>query len=857
MSNTSKNAGSSQPSNKRKEGPAQNPRSQKRIKAMEMRNIAAQTTDKAFSNGELNIDKFVKAREFEIRALEDGLRNSRHGLSQRAFQEVPKDLRRRTASHNVKRVPKRLRKRAKREMIEDNTPTVTARRRTPSGQQRLRNETAKKLQKISSRLKLKQQKAKEAKAAQAKDDSKTTDTSATKATRENLMEVDDPATEHGPTSVSARKARVKTSTLKSPDQPPAKFRKRQLHKVWLPTHIFHAKRAHMPPPAQPLWKFAIPMTPTAKCYRPTHRAANERGVLAWDTSYMSTIGLEGPEKSIQTVLRAMGVGCNIDPNGLWSWNGRKWRQGTRICEVWLHEREACPNGAIAPATIIWNPIEPTEEPISTTSVSDVTMEDAGISRPKKPPKRKVIIRTHPAAFMQVWELVIRLAKVAKPTVTVEDLRFEIGSIEVAGPNALEAMAGVLHPVPNASGDSAVEDFFPRLAVLSPISTLPPNALMSFSISDPRLRHPPRTVPNLTPDAISSLLPLLATWPPDVRPHPNALFDRRTRQKATRLPSQKALNRRRAASLPGVFPAPIPTDPPIPLTLFVSRKPYPRITILLPWKCVSPVWTPLMFYPLSTGGTPRFAGLKQQQQLTFEANQPWFPGDFPTTPAGRAWEEVQRAEAKAKAGCQWKQTSDLYKYDWGAITGSSGVPTDAPNAQSKDAEGDIHMTDSPTRPQLTTVSLSMLAKGTPGPFARIYRLPTADSALRTEWLAQIPTPGRTANQTRRPLTLPLSVPRRERNAYLAAALLQEEEEPKRVPKLPGAEDLVGYVTTGEQHLGVGGGRGIGSVVLEKLEAIESGVAKGGKRGERKVDLGKLCIVCAVGGVGRLAKWEVVS
>ena len=46
--------------------------------------------------------------------------DSKKALSSRAFQQVPKDLRRRTASHNVKRVPKRLRARAAKEVRQMN-----------------------------------------------------------------------------------------------------------------------------------------------------------------------------------------------------------------------------------------------------------------------------------------------------------------------------------------------------------------------------------------------------------------------------------------------------------------------------------------------------------------------------------------------------------------------------------------------------------------------------------------------------------------------------------------------------------------------------------------------------------------
>lgn len=106
---------------KRKAGPetAQNAQSaqRKRVKVQDARTIAVQSSDAALSKtGDLDVSAFVAAREFEVRALEAGLRNSKNALASRAFQKVPRNLRRRTASHNVKRVPKRLRARAKREV---------------------------------------------------------------------------------------------------------------------------------------------------------------------------------------------------------------------------------------------------------------------------------------------------------------------------------------------------------------------------------------------------------------------------------------------------------------------------------------------------------------------------------------------------------------------------------------------------------------------------------------------------------------------------------------------------------------------------------------------------------------------
>jgi ribonuclease P/MRP protein subunit POP1 len=89
----------------------------KRAKNIDARSLAVQSSEAALSaTGELDIAAYLKAREFEIRSLETGIQKSKAALTSRAFQQVPRSLRRRTASHNVKRVPQRLRARAKREV---------------------------------------------------------------------------------------------------------------------------------------------------------------------------------------------------------------------------------------------------------------------------------------------------------------------------------------------------------------------------------------------------------------------------------------------------------------------------------------------------------------------------------------------------------------------------------------------------------------------------------------------------------------------------------------------------------------------------------------------------------------------
>ncbi|KAI7486386.1 POPLD-domain-containing protein [Hortaea werneckii] len=678
-------------------------RNPQRDRVRDARTLATQPVlgrNGAFSNGELDLDKFVKAREYEIRSLEDGMRRSGKAMNQRAFQLVPKELRRRTASHNVKRVPKRLRERGKREMLEDNTPTVQARRRKPTRHMRLRLETVKRIRALGSRKKAEKERKKkdgaEKDRAPNATNTKTAPEAQTNAAQNGAIQKPQPTS----TTIRTRVPRIKSATLAPPPVPPAKFRKRQIHKSWLPTHLFHAKRARLPAPSAPLWRFAIPLTPSAKSYRPTHRASQERGCVAWDMSYMSTISLEGREESLMGLLRGLGAMDEVGGKA-----ERKWRDGNRtLRDVWIREREE-PRRPIAPVTIIWCPS-------AGAGASGTDGEVGSASRQgQKPGKRQLFIRVHPSAFFHVWEEVIRLAKVVKPEVRVEDLRFETGSIEITGPGATEALLGALWPSEseresdgtgnggeNKSGagskmdadtnetsdppvrskqddiPTSVGNTWRSLAGLTNPALLPQNALLGFEVQDPRLHHPPRTIPlPKTQAEQNKLLELCATWPVDHVATPPTIFDRAARLAAQRaLPSQKAINRRQALAGPGQYPASSPKDPRIPILLYANTSPpsssstrpqkgekgekrntaYHHTaatpstsrnswTLLLPWKCVQPVWYSLMYYPLSTGQQPRFGGIDELRQLKFESGEGWFPADFPGTKAGWEWEAAER------------------------------------------------------------------------------------------------------------------------------------------------------------------------------------------------------------------------
>lgn len=680
-------------------------------------------------------------------------------------------------------------------MKDDNTPTISARHRKKTPNMRLRTEMAKSLQKLGTQTKVKRGESKE-QVSVNEGSGKVLDPNNLKKADLNLAQI----------------PRSKKNVLAEPAKPSSKFRKRQLHKSWLPTHLYHSKRAHMTLPAEPLWRFAIPLTPTNKSYRATHRAMASRGCVAWDTSYMSTIGLEGVEASLVGLLRGIGV----EETYLIGKTASKWRRGTRGWKGWVNERDG-EQRAMATADIFWS-----------LAHEDQAMTVENIKSQKKKEKRKLFLRVHPSAFLQVWTEILKCAKMQRPSVTLEDLRFELGSIDCTGPGSTETLIGVLNPIAATTNTSsqvvAPEKIWPTLGAVTNPGSLPANAFLGFEISDPRLRHPPRTIPK--PEALETnpaLLQILSDWPPDKTGNALSIFDRKTCYLASKsLPSQKSINRRKGDALPGVYPDPLPQDPRIPIFLMASRSPATgnqgSWTVVLPWKCVLPVWYSLMHYPLSSGTNPRFGGLQEKRQMAFEHGVPWFPGDFPGTKAGWEWELQEREKRKA----DWEKRPRGKKIEWSSVDlgngerGEIGIgwacdwerlfqgPSPPKPVQSNDNSTitpiapaifeppqpsspkelhtpplKIHHTPSPmtvphlpTSTALTTISLSLLSRGAPTACARIYRLPTSNIALRERWLSltNVPRNHTSRRKSAPPPTLPKDTPSHIRARHLAASLL---------------------------------------------------------------------------------------
>ncbi|KAF9814981.1 hypothetical protein IEO21_04831 [Rhodonia placenta] len=93
-------------------------RERKKQKTAIARTIAVQPTASSSTSGSNPVAGPSKsARAFEMKAMHDAMQSARSNSTQRAWQQLPRHLRRRAASHDVRRVPLRLRDKARAEVM--------------------------------------------------------------------------------------------------------------------------------------------------------------------------------------------------------------------------------------------------------------------------------------------------------------------------------------------------------------------------------------------------------------------------------------------------------------------------------------------------------------------------------------------------------------------------------------------------------------------------------------------------------------------------------------------------------------------------------------------------------------------
>ncbi|GJE88273.1 POP1 and POPLD domain-containing protein [Phanerochaete sordida] len=566
--------------------------------------------------GSLDVERFAEARAFEINAMHTAMKTARSNGTQRAWQQLPRHLRRRAASHDVRRVPVRLRDKATAEM---DAPKPKKKSAPKQGKEKCKSRTA-------------------------------------------------------------------------------VFQKRQENKVWLETHLWHAKRMHM----QDHWGYRLAESPTEKSYRPSHRASMHGSILH-DASYMGLIELQGPEQ----VLKALLDSC-CDPQ-IASPGAKRFTTGARACDTHLYKREAYPFSLVAPITVLWKPQLRQSTQQTASQSRRKTSKGKGKEREsdENALERVVWIWAHPSVFAQVYLELQTAASFAleavkkgdivvdgKAEVQIADLREELNVFELMGPKSSQVIQGALKPVIE-DGREEFKKCWSELANLQTTASVPRNTVIGFNVYDPRLSFPPKNAKvSVDEGALPSMsqagsaffpTPTLAQsdiWAEDVRiPLRKPKF------------KKKDIDERRSKNLvPGTHLQAQVQDARIPVLLIQrsveASSASPGTGTHTPavhgWTLVIPQgWSMAFFSSLIFTGT-RVGGQRERQTQAFESGVGHFPRDYPSTSSYdehsdfRAYEEEDSWERKPPAkrpNYARLGTRSPWKPDWDVVLGVRGAHTD--------------------------------------------------------------------------------------------------------------------------------------------------------------------------------------
>ncbi|BGP58449.1 Ribonucleases P/MRP protein subunit pop1 [Rhodotorula sphaerocarpa] len=387
------------------------------------------------------------------------------------------------------------------------------------------------------------------------------------------------------------------------------FKKRQQHKQWLETHVWHAKRMHM----TEIWGHRLADRPTAKAFRASYRAS-QHGALVHDASYYQYFELEGPFEQLKAILDEV-----CDPS-VPSPASKRYSTGSREVSVDLYDPKAIyPLGRLGPATFIWKPTsELRAGPIASTSTS-----------PPAEPLRTVLVRVHPAVARSAALAVehVILDKRLGLLVALRRFEDEYLTFEVCGRRATQVVKAVLKPI--NSTDSATKGAWQNLDSQAGPASVPTGMILGFEVYDPRLSFPPQLKTSV-PRRSSPLMPSADIA--DVSPFWSAKHCAAIRKPRFK---KRELDARRSQNLvPGTRLAPLAQDDRIPILLSQRTLSSPSSSedAIYGWTLTVPAGWGMPFWSSLVYSTPRAGGLRERSQQHQEATALRFPEDYVDVPA---------------------------------------------------------------------------------------------------------------------------------------------------------------------------------------------------------------------------------
>ncbi|KAK6456568.1 nuclear RNase [Scheffersomyces xylosifermentans] len=551
----------------------------KKAKLYNSRTIRTQLSDPSFTEKEkLNIADFLRAREFEISSFERSQLNTKYASSTRVFQNLPRTMRRRTASHNVKRIPSRLRSRALREM-QNSTNGVPPKKKRSRGRQIYELQVRRKLLKCSSLLKkvggLPNDKVYGNSNIRSKIQELTKQIKELESSDKERKPLNNEVGSYDNTGINAYASRPRGNI---------KYYKRQKENVWLPTHIWHAKRFHL----IKQHGYQIPQSPTQKCFKSMNRQ-NKKGAVIFDTSYYDTIIVEikGEEEYKSLLLNITKYKKRLPDSFL---------NGTKTYNNWIYLGDE--TNKVGKAMIYSN-----------LSIN------------------KILVRVYPSLFLSVFEYLKSKVQNYFSESNIYDCRYSLGSIDLCGPQAIPAISKVLHIVKDQNPASLKVWKF--LASSNDSGIVPVGTTIAFEIWDPRLWKKPTRVPPPQMNTEFTINDLVVSLNEGNCDGINKTSIEHLLSSEGRTASYKDQLSIKAISKEFNKVSPLTNSiqhkevAPSRIPVLVSKIGQNKWTIIVPWYWVLPIWISAVHVRQVLPG-----GLKQLHQFNFESLNPTFPHDFP-------------------------------------------------------------------------------------------------------------------------------------------------------------------------------------------------------------------------------------
>ncbi|KAJ7044056.1 ribonucleases P/MRP protein subunit POP1-domain-containing protein [Mycena alexandri] len=739
--------------------------------------------------GVIDVEKFAEARAFEINAMQTGMKTASASATHRVWQTLPRHLRRRAASHDVRRVPLRLRDRARQEMNSVKKKALARLRPKQGKDKRLsRTETFLKRQCDKSWLETHIWHAKRMRMENMWG-YRLAVTPTEKAFRPSHR-----ASVHG--SILHDASYQSIIQLQGPEkilrtlldaccdlQGPGPGAKRYLPGArTIDTHIYE--------PGQ--YPFGL-IGPTSIFWRPIPLPSKPQD--ASDTAAEPATEGSQPADVEGSQKRGKGKG-----------------KGKGKAKE--------PSDPDAVRRTVWVRTHP-----ATSEKVFAALRDSASS---------VLDATRKAALPGT--------QIDNIGVDLEDLSGQVNAFEIMGPKSNQILKGALSPVSQDSRED-FNKFWASMTDLQTSGSIPRGMVIGFKVLDPRLKFPPKNA-KPRPVAASPIIFPSATlaqsdlWEESVR---NSL--RKPRYK------KKDLDERRSKNLvPGTPLNPLRQDDRVPLMLIqrsIERGASSNDLALHGWTLLLPAgWSMPFFSSLTFTGT-RVAGQREHQAQAFEAGTAYFPRDFPCCATYDAQVAARETEEKARwertppakrANYEKLGTRSPWRADWDVVL---GVETDTdPSFVPTQREASDAQTAEPTHPWLfrgsavATLIERLLPMGVAGRPVALFEavndlrckrslgpLEATPAALLQGALVRV----RVTPCTRgRPQDLALIYAMEDAEARLWRQIPRRasEEESELEDVKPPTESIIGYVTTGNFSLSHGEGFAIGAVpVLRFLELGE--------------------------------------